>query len=129
MTPIAGANIEGVANSVLIVDDDDSFRDLAERLLTGAGLDVISQANSAGAGLRAARAIKPDSILLDVMLPDGDGVTLAGEFVALPWHPRVLLTSSYADAAGEEEVELSGAVDFLPKDQLPGAALASLLGG
>jgi DNA-binding NarL/FixJ family response regulator len=118
-----------MAASVLIVDDDPRFRRLAERLLTSVGLNVISQANSAGAGMAAARAIKPDAILLDVMLPDGDGLTIAREFVALPGHPRVLLTSISGDVAGPEEVGSSGAIGFVPKDELPGAPLERLLGG
>ena len=125
----AGANIGVVPISVLIVDDDATFRQLAERLLVAAGLNVISQADSAGAGMAAARAIRPDAILLDVMLPDGDGVTLAGELTALPWEPSVLLTSSSADAAAREEIDGSGAVGFVPKSDLPGVPLERLLGG
>jgi two-component system nitrate/nitrite response regulator NarL len=115
--------------SVLVVDDDASFAELAERLLADAGLNVIGRADSAGAGVSAAKATKPDAILLDVMLPDGDGVALARELAALPWGPRVLLTSSSADIAAREEIDRSGAVAFVPKSELPGAPLERLLGG
>jgi DNA-binding response OmpR family regulator len=57
-----------VTASTLIVDDDPSFRRLAERLLAAAGLDVIDPADTAAAGMSAAKAGKPDAILLDVML-------------------------------------------------------------
>jgi DNA-binding NarL/FixJ family response regulator len=123
----AVGKIEHVAASVLIIDDDPSFRELAERLLTAAGLEVVSQADSGGAGMAAAKAIKPDAILLDIMLPDGDGVAFAGEFAALPWGPRVLLTSSSSDVAARAEIDGSGAVGFLPKNELPGAPLQQLL--
>ena len=126
---IAGAKIERVATSVLIVDDDASFRALAKRLLNAAGLKVVGQADSVGAGLAAARAIKPDAILLDVMLPDGDGVAFAAEFASLPWKPRVLLTSSSREVAGEDEIDGSGAIGFVPKHELPDAPLEQLLGG
>jgi CheY-like chemotaxis protein len=118
-----------VPTSVLIVDDDRSFRELAARLLAAAGLNVVSQADSAAAGMSAARAIEPDAILLDVMLPDGDGVALAHEFAALPWGPRVLLTSSSEDVAAHDEIDRSGAVGFVAKSELPGAPLERLLGG
>ena len=114
--------------SVLIVDDDRAFRDLAERLLIAAGLNVVSQADSAGAGMSAARAIKPEAILLDVMLPDGNGVGPARDFASLPWRPRVLLTSSSPDAVRPEEVDSSGVVGFVPKNELPDAPLERLLG-
>jgi CheY-like chemotaxis protein len=118
-----------MTRSILVVDDDPAFRELAQRILTAAGLNVVGQADSAGAGMSAAKAIKPDAILLDVMLPDGDGVALAREFASLPWGPRVLLTSSSADAAGKDEIDRSGAVAFVPKAELPGAELDRLLGG
>jgi DNA-binding NarL/FixJ family response regulator len=117
-----------VTASVLIIDDDVSFRRLAERMLAEAGLNVIGQADTAAAGMSAARAVKPDAILLDVMLPDGDGVSLAREFASLPWGPRVLLTSSSPDVAGREDVDGSGAIGFVPKSELPGAPLERLLG-
>ena len=118
-----------MAASVLIIDDDPVFRELAERLLVAAGLDVVSQAGSVGAGMSAAKAHEPDAILLDIMLPDGNGVTPARAFAALPWQPRVLLTSSSPDAAGLDEVHADGVVGFVPKQELPEAPLARLLGG
>lgn len=117
-----------MAASVLIVDDDRPFRELAGRLLSAAGLDVIGQAASADAGMSAAKRLKPDAILLDVMLPDGDGVALAPSFAGLPWSPQVLLTSSSADAAASIEIDGSGAVGFVPKAQLASAPLGRLLG-
>jgi DNA-binding NarL/FixJ family response regulator len=118
-----------MGTSVLIVDDDPAFRELAERLLVAAGLDVVGQADSAGAGLCAARAIKPEAILLDVMLPDGDGVGPASDLASLPWRPRVLLTSSSPDALRPEEFDSIGVVGFVPKNELPDAPLERLLGG
>jgi len=67
-------------------------------------------------------------MLVDVGLPDTDGIALARELTALPWRPRVVLTSSNAEAATASEVRSSGAEAFVPKNELPGAALAELLG-
>src|SRR3954452_23701261 len=114
--------------SVLIVDDDSAFRGLARQILTASGLDVVGEAESVEAAAAAAAAPRPDAVLLDVMLPDGDGVTFAGELAALPWKPRVVLTSSYDDAASEDEIERSGAIAFVPKPELPTAPLERLLG-
>jgi DNA-binding NarL/FixJ family response regulator len=63
-----------------------------------------------------------------VGLPDGDGITLARKLTALPWRPRVVLTSIDADAASPQEVRRSGAHGFAPKDELPNAGLRLLLG-
>lgn len=113
--------------SVLIVDDDAKFRGLARRILTASGLTVVGEAESVQAAIVAADALRPDAVLLDVMLPDGDGVALAAELAALPWSPRVVLTSSYADAASEDEIDRSGAVAFFPKQELPTVPLGRLL--
>ena len=48
--------------------------------------------------------------------------------VALPWRPRVVLTSADSEVATPSEVRASGAEAFVPKDELLNAALDDLLG-
>jgi DNA-binding NarL/FixJ family response regulator len=115
--------------SVLLVDDDPAFRQLARRMLTAAGLSVIGEADTVAAAMVAARELRPDSALVDVGLPDGDGITLAGELTALPFPPRIILTSTDVDAAGPDDVLRSGAAGFVPKADLPTVALRNLLAG
>ena len=83
-----------VAVQVLIVDDHASFRRFARLLLLAAGFDVVGEA----AGAESARALiallRPDAVLLDVMLPDGCGLDVARELAREPDSPRVVLTSS-----------------------------------
>jgi DNA-binding NarL/FixJ family response regulator len=67
-------------------------------------------------------------MLVDVELPDGDGITLARELAALPWRPRVVLTSIDGDITTTEEAMQSGARAFVNKADLPNAPLAQLLG-
>jgi DNA-binding NarL/FixJ family response regulator len=116
-----------VPASVLLVDDDPSFRRLARRILTADGFAVMAEAGTVAAALDAADAFRPDAALVDVRLPDGDGITLARALSALPWHPRVVLTSSDPDAASPEDVRRSGASGFVPKADLPNAQLKALL--
>jgi DNA-binding NarL/FixJ family response regulator len=114
--------------SVLIVDDDPSFRDLAARLLAACDLDVAGQAGSVAEALDAAKATKPDAALVDVDLPDGNGIALAEQLTTLPWSPRVVLTSVDGDAARSDDVSRSGAVTFVHKADLPNRPLDRLLG-
>jgi DNA-binding NarL/FixJ family response regulator len=114
--------------SVLVVDDDPGFRVLARRVLTATGFSVVGEADSVATALAAANDLRPEAVLVDVGLPDGDGVTLARELTALPWRPRVVLTSIDADAASPREVSRSGANGFAPKDELPNAGLRLLAG-
>ena len=113
--------------SVLLVDDDPAFRQLARRMLVAAGLVVVAEAATVAAAMVAARELRPDSALVDVGLPDGDGISLAGALTSLPFAPRILLTSSDVDAAGPEDVARSGAAGFVPKADLPSVALDRLL--
>jgi DNA-binding NarL/FixJ family response regulator len=112
---------------VLVVDDDAAFRALMRRLLTAEGLAVVGEADGVATAIAAARELEPDGALVDVRLGDGDGIALAQELLALPWRPRVVLTSTHSDAATPDEVRRWGAGGFFPKDQLPNAPLRLLL--
>jgi DNA-binding NarL/FixJ family response regulator len=117
-----------VNSSVLVVDDDPAFRGLAQRVLAAFGLAVAGESGTARSAMAAADALRPDAVLVDVGLPDLDGVALARELVALPWRPRVVLTSADSEAASPREVRACGAEAFVPKDKLLNAALDDLLG-
>lgn len=112
--------------SVLVVDDDPAFRALAARILSAAGLTVVGEADSVAAGLAAAIELKPDAALVDVDLPDGNGIFLAGEFRDLPERPRVLLTSVDGDSVRPEDVRSTGAIAFVHKSDLPNSPLREL---
>jgi hypothetical protein len=57
------------------------------------------------------------------------GFSPISNLAALPWRPRVLLTSVSDELAGGAEVDRSGAVDFIPKGVLGRAPLDLILGG
>jgi DNA-binding NarL/FixJ family response regulator len=117
-----------MSRSILIVDDDPSFLSLATQILTQAGLEVVATANDAAAAVAAARAMKPAAMLVDVGLPDRAGVDLAYELAALPWRPRVVLTSTDSDAGYAVEASDGHAeLPFIPKDELANGLLAGLL--
>jgi two-component system nitrate/nitrite response regulator NarL len=113
---------------ILIVDDDPSFRSSARMLLTVRGYEVVGEACCGGEGLALASAVRPDAVLLDVNLPDGDGLAMAARLTAAGG-PRVLLTSSDPTVAPPELVRTSGAVGFVAKEDLADAALDAYLTG
>jgi DNA-binding NarL/FixJ family response regulator len=116
-----------MSTSVLVIDDDPRFRSLARRALSSLGLSVVGEADSCANGLERAADLRPQAVLVDVGLPDGDGIDLARRIAAMPWRPRVVLTSVDADAATPAQVRRSGANGFAPKDELPGAGLELLV--
>jgi two-component system nitrate/nitrite response regulator NarL len=114
---------------VLVVDDDPDFRGLAARIVGARDGTEVSQAGTVACAIDVARQVRPDAALVDVGLPDGDGVELARELSALPWELHIVLTSSDPDAVGPEAVRECGAAAFVPKDELSDAPLLCLLGG
>jgi DNA-binding NarL/FixJ family response regulator len=91
-------NDHRVGVSVLIADDHASFRRLARRLLERAGYSVVGEASDGASTLAAVAELRPDVVLLDVLLPDASGFAVADEIAAEPEHPVVLLTSSRSAA-------------------------------
>ena len=114
--------------SVFVVDDDPDFRRLAVRLLAASGLTVVGEAGTVATALSDADRLKPSAFLVDVELPDGDGIALARELAVLPWRPRIVLTSIDGDIITPEEARDAGALAFVNKAELPNAPIARLLG-
>jgi CheY-like chemotaxis protein len=115
--------------SVLVVDDDDGFRSLAVGMLHAAGYDHVHEAATVAGALSEAVKIRPDVALVDVGLPDGDGLELAGELARLTDPPRVVLISADGDAADDRAARRVGAVCFVAKADLVQARLRDLLDG
>ena len=112
-----------------MVDDDPEFRRLAGRLLTASGMTVVGEADSVAAALEIAARLEPSAVLVDVELPDGDGIALARELAALPWRPRIVVTSIDGEITTSDEIRGVGARAFVNKADLPDTPLAQLLGG
>jgi DNA-binding NarL/FixJ family response regulator len=116
--------------TVLIVDDDALFRALAARMLAADGLTVVGEAAGVDEGLAVAQALRPDAALVDVRLPDGDGIALAAELAGLPWSPRIVVVSTEVGVADAERPGPNGTqLPFVAKEDLPSAPLHALLSG
>jgi DNA-binding NarL/FixJ family response regulator len=113
--------------TVLVVDDDPAFRDLATRLLTEWGYQVVGVAGTVADALAQAGRLRPEAALVDIALPDGNGFDLATGLLELAWPIRVVLISSDPDRAFTMAAHRIGARGFLAKDQLAGAALRDLM--
>ena len=100
-----------MGRSVLIVDDHPSFRRFARRLFEEAGFAVVGEAADGRSAVASVEQLRPDLVLLDVMLPDMSGIEVAD---ALASATSVLLVSSRS----AEDLGLDGRYRFLPKDEL-----------
>ena len=109
---------------VLVVDDEIGIRELLSEILAEEGYQVLLAQNAAEA--RAFRArVRPDLVLLDIWMPDTDGITLLKE-----WASSGLLTMPVVMMSGHGTIDTAvqatriGAFDFLEKP----IALQKLLG-
>jgi CheY-like chemotaxis protein len=116
-----------MAARVLIVDDHPAFRAAARRLLELEGYDVVGEAEDGLSALAAARALRPDFILLDVQLPDLDGFEVAERLSGDEDPPAVVLTSSRDRSDYGPCLATSPACGFLPKAELSAAGIADIL--
>jgi DNA-binding NarL/FixJ family response regulator len=114
-------------HTILIVDDHAGFRLRARALLEADGFVVIGEADDGATGLTAARALRPDLVLLDIGLPDVEGFAVAHELTLEGPPPHVVLTSSRDAAAFGARLTADPVLGFLPKEELSGAALLAML--
>jgi DNA-binding NarL/FixJ family response regulator len=111
---------------LLIVDDDQRFRAIARELLENEGFEVVGEAGDGATGIAAVRSLEPEVVLLDVQLPDIDGIELAKRLTGNGGGPAVILTSTRDASDYGSEVARSGARGFVPKDELSAERIVSL---
>ena len=113
--------------NVVVVDDHEAFRKLARQLLEKIGYRVVGEAATAREALQTVRRLKPDLVLLDVQLPDRDGLTVAKELASSPTAPAVLLVSAREARDFGPRLASCGAIGFIAKADLSADSLASFL--
>ena len=114
--------------TVLIVDDHEVFRTSARALLESEGFLVVAEAATGAEALEAAAAVRPDIVLLDIQLPDIDGLVVAERLAATTRPPTVVLISSREAASYGPRLSESPARGFIAKGILSGEAISSLVG-
>jgi DNA-binding NarL/FixJ family response regulator len=115
-----------MAATVLIVDDHSGFRTSVRTLLEAEGYHVVAESATGSEALEAAQRLRPAVVLLDIGLPDLDGIEVAGLLTAGAVAPAVVLTSSRDSADYLSLIERSGAKGFIPKAELCGEKIAAL---
>jgi signal transduction histidine kinase len=98
------------AASILVVDDDEAGRYAKARVLRGAGYEVF-EAGCGHAAVESLSVKSPDLVLLDVKLPDIDGITLCRQIKAAFPYLAVLQTSSAFVGADDRARALEGGAD------------------
>ena len=102
--------------TILIIEDNPTNLELAKDLLEAAGFIVLS-ANEAEEGLRVARQILPDLILMDISLPGMDGLSATRELKCDPatTHIPVVALTAHAMRGDEQSALEVGCAGYLTK--------------
>jgi DNA-binding NarL/FixJ family response regulator len=122
-----GAIITEMPPTLLIVDDHDEFRSFARVMLEADGFDVVGEAIDGTSAIHAVRRLRPQVVLLDIVLPDRDGFDVCAELLADEDPPIVVLTSSRDESSYRRRLHTSAARGFIPKSELSGSRLAGLV--
>ncbi|MHC0036785.1 response regulator [Pseudoneobacillus sp. C159] len=101
---------------VMVVDDHDMVRKgIISYLLTESSIEVVGEANSGTEGIKLAKKIMPDIILMDLLMENGNGIMATKEI--LSFHPNckiIIITSYYDDQQVFPALE-AGAFSYLLK--------------
>jgi DNA-binding NarL/FixJ family response regulator len=101
---------------VLIVDDHELLRaGLRSRLEREEGISVVGEADSADRAVVMARAVQPDLILLDLLMPKKSGEEVIPELADVAPQAKVLVVSSQAAPSSVRRALTAGAAGYLPK--------------
>ena len=116
---------------ILIVDDNGLFLEAARDRLEREGLRVVGVAATAAEALRRAAELRPEVVLVDVMLGDESGFELARRLAAGQQNgrPTVILISTYSAADFARPIAGSPAAGFLPKQELSADAVRRIVDG
>jgi DNA-binding NarL/FixJ family response regulator len=112
---------------VLIVDDHAVLRSgVASRLAQETDIVVAGEAGTVAGAIVKARALKPDLVLLDLLLPDGNGYEAIPELLGVSPGSRVLMISSQASASSVRQALGAGAAGYVSKHASADDLLAAI---
>ena len=102
--------------SVLIVDDIPETRENLQKLLYfESDIEIVGTAENGQQAIERATTLRPDIVLMDINMPDMDGITASQEIVRLAPGSQVIMMSVQSEADYLRRSMLAGAVDFLTK--------------
>ena len=100
--------------SLLIVDDDNSFRDRLARAMEKKGFKV-TQAENVKMGISQAKNTLPAFAVVDLRLNDGNGLEVVKEIYRLKKDSRVIMLTGYGNIPTAVAAVKAGAIDYIPK--------------
>ncbi|CAL8967932.1 Transcriptional regulatory protein LiaR [Propionicimonas sp. T2.31MG-18] len=113
--------------TVLLVDDHAMVRSgLSALLAATADLTVVGQARDGAEAVELAGRVRPDVVLMDLSMPVMDGIEATRHIVAANPEAKVVVLTSFSEAAKVTEALAAGAIGYLLKDGEPDQLLAGV---
>lgn len=101
---------------ILLVDDNRSFLKAVQQFLgTLPGVEVVGQAHDGNEALAQAERLRPDLVLLDIVMPGMGGFETARALKTGPYPPRIVFLSLHDNPAYRAQARLHGAEAFVSK--------------
>ncbi len=113
-------------NKVMIVDDSTFMRMMLKDILTQAGFKHIIEAKTAGEAMIFQRVERPAVILLDLTMPDTDGIEALTKMKSFDFDTKVIMCSSMGQEEVIKECFEKGADDFILKPFKPERIIQAL---
>ena len=110
---------------VLVVDDDPTILDLVTTILRLAGAQSATAVDGE-AGLALARVMRPDVVLLDIMMPRMDGYDVCRALKAAADPPKIVMITAKTSAEDELAALAAGADDYVRKPFRPDEILQAI---
>jgi two-component system, NarL family, response regulator NreC len=112
---------------VLLVDDHELLRaGLRSRLEKEPGIEVVGEADSAERAVVLARALQPDLVLLDLLLPRTNGFDAIPEIAGVAPEARVIVVSSQTAPSSVRRALTAGAAGYVPKRASDGELVTAI---
>lgn len=104
------------AVSVMLVDDHTMLRQGLRRSLETEGITVVAEASNGDEAVRVALATKPTVVLMDVSMPEVDGIEATRRLVRADARQRVVMLTMHVDRDVIDRAMKAGAVGYVTKD-------------
>ncbi|MGD2135397.1 MAG: response regulator [Gemmatimonadales bacterium] len=115
-----------MSHTVLVCDDAIFMRTMISDILTGAGYEVVGEAETGLQAVEKYKQLRPDLVTMDIVMPDMGGIDAVREIVQEDPEARILMCSAMGQQALVVEAIQAGAKDFIVKPFQPSRVLEAV---